>query len=139
MAKQRLYNGVRFPMESPSLENVRRIRTLNDIYWLAGMIEGEGHFRTVVTNTTPVMSFGSSDFDIALRVSTLVDCPIRYHAPKKVHYKPMFRVDVTGRKAVGWMLTLYSILGKRRQQRIRGILITWGQTPNRAKSGKTIW
>lgn len=104
--------------------------TTHDIYWLAGMMEGEGYFRNT-KGCCPIISFTSTDFDIAVRVSLLLDATIWGYQPGNLKHKRAYRVDISGRKAAGWMLTLYSLLGQRRKQKIRELLAAWRLIPAR--------
>jgi len=39
--------------------------------------------------------------------------------------RPVFAVAIHTRRAVGWMMTLYALMGERRRARIREILAAW--------------
>lgn len=98
-----------------------------DIYWLAGMLEGEGSFCQQPNRKFPRISFVSTDFDVALRVATLLNCNVGGRGDKNRpgHHKPVYLVQVAGREAIGWMMTLYRLMGQRRRAKIRELLQDW--------------
>lgn len=109
-----------------------------DIAWLAGLLEGEATFNLAGGRhsrqqrpTNPRIVLCMTDEDVCRRAHALLGGnfygPYRGRAFKP-HYKSYFRVDVTGRRAVGWMMTLYSLLGERRQGKVRQILEVWRST-----------
>lgn len=95
-----------------------------DIYWLAGLLEGEGCFS--LTNGYPRMSVAMTDRDVILQVCLLLCLPVL--GPYKQTYptgKPIYRCQVTGKRAVGIMLTLYPLLSMRRQASIQRCVLAW--------------
>jgi hypothetical protein len=41
------------------------------------------------------------------------------------HKKPLWHLSVGGKHAIAWMMTLYSFMGLRRQEKIREIILAW--------------
>lgn len=109
--------------------------TLNDIYWLAGLLEGEGAFMTRTGRTTATIRLHMTDEDIVRRAAFLMSC--RFYGPYQSKTKtskgndhlPSWKAEVgggaSGTNAVGWMMTLYSLMGARRKREITRALGNW--------------
>jgi len=104
--------------------------TMSEIAWLSGMLEGEGgffmHSPSEKYRGTPSISMATTDRDIINRVATLLGTnamgPYRpYHGNKKATYQ----LIICGRKAIGWMFTLYPFMGERRCDKIRELVGIW--------------
>lgn len=101
------------------------LRTI-DIAWLAGLLEGEGSFG--VKDGSPKIQMQSTDEDIIRRASELFGVAFRekpYKPRGKDYYKPVWGVHVHGTRAIGWMMTVYSLMGERRQEKIRSVIDAW--------------
>lgn len=100
------------------------------IYYLAGLFDGEASFGWRAKNG-PVIQLRMTDFDTVSRVGRIVGkCPTGpYQYDMK--RKPYWVIDISGGKAVGWMLTLYPLLSLRRQARIKDVVTRWKISPNR--------
>lgn len=102
---------------------------LSDLYWLAGILEGEGHF-TALSNGRgpkryPLIQLDMQDADVVNRAATIMDArnvrAVRHAAARRESY----RFWICGPNAVGWMMTLYILLGMRRREAIRSALSCW--------------
>lgn len=107
--------------------------SLGEIRWLAGLLEGEGCFGIYFNKNAkgekkyPVLriSLGMTDEDVVERAAGLLGARgHRTYQPAK-GIKPFFETTVTGSRAAGWMMTLYSLMGRRRRQRILECLSRW--------------
>jgi hypothetical protein len=126
--------------------------TARDIYWLAGIWEGEGcfglhggrHHKTPMAYATLRMT----DRDIIERVGRLIGKrTIQVTVPDG--HKVQYAVSVWSRKAVGLMMTLYALMGERRRKKMREILLQWRSSPTRSQAarmrskgsrqGKAVW
>ncbi len=99
----------------------------SDLNWLAGFVEGEGYFGY---NDTPKFVVGSTDRDVIERASRILNHKIRLERRDKVDFrvtklKDMYRIEICAIKAISWMMTLYSLMGSRRKEKIREIITTW--------------
>jgi hypothetical protein len=117
---------------------------MKDLYWLAGLIEGEGCFTTSGKNkpTIPVLKIRMNDRDVIERAQRILtplthrknSNPVRLIPPYR-RSQAAFITVISGRGAIGWMMTLYPLMGERRQARIRELLAAWLTSPSRyAKS-----
>lgn len=100
-----------------------------DLYWLAGLLEGEGSFGIHRRKANPLIQYSSTDYDVVLRAATMMETtaagPYLYGTSKK----PVWKMALAGTRAVGWMMTLFSLLGERRKARIKEVLATWKVGP----------
>ena len=98
----------------------------SDLHWLAGWMEGEGSFTVKKTNKSIRLCGVSTDRDSIARVSGVLGTklygPYNKAVPGRKRY---WSVAVHGGKAAAWMMTLYSLMGKRRQQAIKKALAVW--------------
>jgi hypothetical protein len=101
--------------------------TIKDIAWIAGLLEGEGYFH--INKFSPSIDLGMTDFDIVARAAKVLGAkPPKVYYYKKAeqkHWKPHWKTSIHSALAVGWMMTIYSFLGERRQQRVREVIETW--------------
>lgn len=104
-----------------------------DIYWVSGILEGEGCFTlrnsTGACRKIPVISVPMTDKDVMDRVAKITNS--KCYGPYKRPGKDMYRIDMVAFKAVQWMMTVYTVMGHRRKGRILEILEYWKNTPKR--------
>ena len=92
------------------------IKTRN-IIWLAGLLEGEGCF-SLSRGKYPIINLVMTDEDIVVRVAALTKTRV-------YHRKNYWRIEVNGPYAIMWMMTLYTLLGKRRRSAIADVIKVW--------------
>lgn len=107
---------------------------LKDIYWLAGLIEGDGCFTSSASGEgCPTIAVKMSDRDVVVRANNILrpggECPVRMFPDARSDRQPIFISKLTGARAIGWMMTLYPLMGERRQARIRELIAAWKTTP----------
>ena len=95
--------------------------------WLAGYLEGEGSF--TFNKKTPVLSVGTTDEDVAARVATLTKQELKGPYVYMANRKPFWRVQLVGVKAIGWIFTLYSMMGLRRRGQMQFVIDQWKSRP----------
>lgn len=114
---------------------------------VAGYLEGEGSFITIRSPrrpnvVEPRIAFQTTDGDVARRIAaTLNRSRPRGPRPPRWGYgkKPWFQVICRGSQAVAWMMTIYPLMGERRQARIRAVLSEWRAVPIRSQHVGRIW
>jgi hypothetical protein len=98
-----------------------------DIAWLAGLLEGEGSF--MIRGGSPRLVLQSTDLDVVQRAARLFGCKVPetadYKPKGKATYKPVYGARIFGMRALGWMMTLYSLLGQRRRAQVRTVIGEW--------------
>ena len=118
--------------------NIRKV-TLNalqatDIYWLAGLVEGEGWIGLRKSQKDggsvylyPQLTIRMTDRDVLERAHALFGGHV--YGPYKLknpNCKDVYHWGVSRQSAaVGILLTLYSLMGSRRQAQIRSVLDSW--------------
>lgn len=90
---------------------------------MAGLLEGEGCFS--INRNCPAVILGMTDEDIVKRVCATWGSTLRGPKRNLNSTKDVWVTSIHGSKAVGWMLTLFTLLGRRRRARIREILTLW--------------
>ena len=95
------------------------IMKVRDLGWLAGLLEGEGCFR-LNRGKYPVIALAMTDEDVVVKAAILMKVVV-------YHYRNEYRIQVYGIHAIGWMMTLYSLLCSRRKSKVAGIIKFWGE------------
>ena len=96
------------------------------IHWVAGLVEGEGYFG--FSRNTPILKVGMTDKDVLDRLADIWGT--KTYGPRLYkNYKPMYGVGLCSKRAASWMMTLYSLMGERRKERIKSVLKKWRDTP----------
>lgn len=99
--------------------------TTNDINWIAGLLEGEGCFYQH-NKSTVAFCLKMTDEDIVKRASTLLKGSFQGpHGPYGLQRKPYWLTKVYGVQAVSWMMTIYILMGNRRQLKIKELIDFW--------------
>ena len=110
------------------------MRTVRDIAWLAGLIEGEGSFG--FKKGCPRIEIQMTDADVVSRAASVLGVKPRAPWIRKDGYKPVWACCAFGSRAIGWMMTLLPLLGERRRARIAEIVSLWRNAPNIPKAQK---
>lgn len=93
----------------------------SDLYWLAGLLEGEGCFRFSDSNS-PVVTVHMTDRDVVGRASLLLGGTLRGPYTREGNRKPQWKVTICGDRAMTMMRTLCPLMGSRRAAKITEIL-----------------
>lgn len=106
---------------------------LSLLYWLAGVLEGEGTFMsgTPSSPNSPIARISMTDRDIVTRAALLLDRAVTPVRPRQAHYKPPYITQIKGVEAVGLMRAMRPVLGPDRQRQIDQVVETW--TPRRIR------
>ena len=94
-----------------------------DLYWLAGLLEGEGSF----TKPPPskknkiAIHLEMTDRDIVEKAARIMSASV-YCPKRREKYKQSYRFNLSHAKAFYWMTLLFPLMGSRRQQRIKECL-----------------
>jgi len=91
-----------------------------DLYWLAGLLEGEGSFCKGPPSSpnSSLISVQMTDEDIIKRVSELFGVSYFYIKSKNVKWKDTYSTRVRGKSAVELMKELRPLMGVRRKGQI---------------------
>ena len=115
------------------MQNLPNLDQVSTLAWMAGFLEGEGCFGYYKYAEVkgrkyyrPQIVAASTDKDVMLKLASMFDASVS--PPREQHgkgSKPMYYVFIGGKKASGWMMTLYTLMGSRRQAKIREVLSQW--------------
>jgi hypothetical protein len=111
-----------------------------ELYWLAGLFEGEGsthiyHRNDPYSKAKPILTFtiGMTDEDVIRRAFDLTKYGGVYGPYNKVG-KPVYVWKVNNKIQVASLLmTLYPLMGKRRQSQFRSMLRVWKSIPTKGQ------
>ena len=97
-----------------------------DIGWLTGLLEGEGWFG--MSDRSLAIVVGMTDRDVVERAAILLGGYV--YGPEdrtkiKPHWLPFWKAQVKGPQAAAWMMTMYGLLGRRRQGQVRNAIRKW--------------
>ena len=96
-----------------------------DLGWLAGLLEGEGCFGLSKDNS-PNIQLGMTDKDTIEKAHKLLKCTSKIiDTIPKPGSKQAYYINLNGKDAVGWMFIIYSLMSKRRQEKIKEIINQW--------------
>lgn len=113
--------------------------SVKDIIWLAGLLEGEGCFG--LSGDVARVTVAMTDRDVIDRVALLFGSNVRVSQPKHIRKdgtlaKVVYTTAVYGCRGAAWMMTLYSLMGDRRQKTIETSLLSWKAKKAKNEKGK---
>jgi hypothetical protein len=99
---------------------------VQNIEWVAGLLEGEGSFYSVKPKQTVRIACSMTDLDVLEKLQSLTGCGSIFKLTKRQsHWKDAWNWTITGRQAVELMRELLPYMGARRSERIRELLAYW--------------
>lgn len=109
---------------------------LSPLYWLAGILEGEGTFISGPPSqpNSPVARICMTDRDIVARAAVLLERAVTPVRAREPHYKPPYVTQIKGLEAVGLMRAMRPVLGPDRQHQIDRVLKGWAPRRIRSRS-----
>jgi hypothetical protein len=122
--------------------------SVKDIAWVAGLLEGEGCFQPRAGRQSPLIQLAMTDMDVVVKAAKILGTNrVVENAKPTKRGKPIYRTVVFGRNAVSWCMTLYPLMGERRQAKIRELLAKWKKSPSAtylrkncsSRGAKQIW
>ena len=92
----------------------------SDLYWLAGLLEGEGTFvhGPPSAPTVPQIRVEMTDVDVVERAAMIIDRTVLRHEPREPGHKASFSSTVKGASAAHFMRLICPVLGERRRGQI---------------------
>jgi hypothetical protein len=103
-----------------------------DVYWLAGLLEGEGWFG-LSHYRTPCIVVSMTDLDVIEQAADLMGNKVTAQ-PKRTG-KQAWSVSLYGHRAVALMRVLHPYMGQRRSARIAELLAGWDSVPHKNPKG----
>lgn len=85
-----------------------------------------------------MIAVGMTDRDVIARAAAFFGVSFREskNHRRQEHFKPFWRLEVTGERAAEWMRTLHPHMGERRQARISELLEMWATRRPVARAGR---
>lgn len=104
--------------------------TQREIGWVAGIVEGEGNI-AITNDKTPVVAIKMCDKDVIEKLAKLFKMDrIVTIAPRDKNHRMQYQILLSGKKAAGWLYTIYSLMGHRRKAKIIEVMSKWILTRN---------
>src|SRR6266571_8681010 len=101
--------------------------SIKDIAWVAGFLEGEGYFG--INGHSVRIYVNQTDKDSVEKLRDIISPESNIGFQSRKHYgdkhQDIYRFWCYGTVAVGWMMTIYPMMGKRRKEAIRETLEFW--------------
>jgi len=110
-----------------------------DIAWMAGLLEGEACFcigRRKVKDKEykrVLISLVMTDHDVMRKAGKLFGAEPAPLKPVKLSTKPLWRLSICGTRAIEWMMTIYPLMGERRQNKISQCIAAWKASPCKSR------
>lgn len=110
---------------------------VKELHWAAGFLEGDGYFSSSLSRANDLVGATCADRDILEKLQHLFGGNIRKVSGKglgPLTKKTIYSWRLHSIKAIALMMTLYTLMGERRREKIRSILAAWRSRPSRGKS-----
>ena len=117
------------PVELPTIDDA-------DLYWLAGLLEGEGTFLAGPPSAprSPAVQVAMVDRDVIERAGRLLVAAVCVLPSRREGWRTAYCVRVRGMRAVLWMQRLRPLMGTRRTQQIDRAMASYAPDPRRLLS-----
>ncbi len=103
---------------------------LLDVYWMAGLLEGEGCFDGM-NQTTPRLRITMTDLDVMIKAGKILGAYNITMTTRSVNKnKPAYYIGLHGLMAIEWMKRIYPLMGNRRKEQIKKCFAKWDERKN---------
>ena len=99
--------------------------------WAAGFLEGEGSF---YTKESPTVSASQVELEPLLMLHKWFGGHISPHMHGRTDRQDSYIWYVNGSIAIGVMMTLFTLMGERRQGQIKDAILKWRAKPGKPKT-----
>jgi hypothetical protein len=114
-----------------------------ELYWVAGLLEGEGSFLIKTDSSSLKVQCAMSDFDVLQHLQSLCNGNLSAAGTKaKAHYKQIWTWSLNGEPAQRLMHDVYPLMGQRRQEQILDSLVKHAIRREQvilSRECKTVW
>lgn len=103
-----------------------------ELYWFAGLLEGEGSFMKGNPSRPhlPIISVEMTDKDIVEKICNIFGNKCISPKTRNILWKKTYRAKLVGKKAVNLMKTIKPLMGIRRQKQIGLAISTYKDLSN---------
>lgn len=98
-------------------------KSITEIHWLAGILEGEGCFNFQAGS--PRIMVATVDLDVIERIRIIVNSKNPFNISRTTTGKELYKLTLCGSLAIQWLMTLYPLMSIRRKQKIRDVISIW--------------
>lgn len=98
---------------------------VKDIAWIAGLLEGEGSFAMTSKTAGYKISLGMTDPDVIGKAAEILGTNKISIEERPKYNNKFYKIGIYGNLAIQWMMTIYPLMGMRRQSKIAEILNIW--------------
>ena len=104
---------------------------VQDLYWLAGLLEGEGSFVPGPPSSprSPLLQISMADRDVIERAAKLIEAGITVVPARREGWRTAYATRLSGPRAVRWMERLRPLMGVRRQRQIDEAIASHAPNP----------
>ena len=98
-----------------------------DLYWLGGLLEGEGTFGRPTPSgpNQPTIAIQMKDEDVIARAAKMIGVAYCRIVPKNKRHSVTYKFKTAGRRAVAWMTALRPLMSARRKAQIDSALSSY--------------
>lgn len=108
-----------------------------DLYWLAGLLEGEGCFAVRSKGHNPIIQLIMTDLDVVIRAAEIMGS---YKVVKNKQDsrggKPLYRTILYGQRCLEIMKLVLPLMGNRRSEKIKECIDCFESKRNHVKKYK---
>jgi hypothetical protein len=105
---------------------------IKDIYWIAALLDGEGHFGNSFESKYPRITIAMTDEDTIIRARDIMNSKALIHKENRnpLNWKDQYILRINSHYAIGWMMILYChpYMSARRKEQIKQVLSEWRKT-----------
>ena len=101
---------------------------LTETAWIAGLLEGEGCFQGGKGNGLTI-SCTMTDLDVLERLRNFCGGRIIKQRERQPHWKQTWRWGIHGRQALGVLMHILPLMGKRRTEKILEVVAIYKSSP----------
>ena len=109
----------------------------SNLYWLAGLLEGEGCFAMRSDGHNPIIQLIMTDLDVVIKAAQIMGChKVVKNKQDSRGGKALYRTVLYGINAVELMRKLLPYMGKRRTEKIKECILCFESKLNHVKKYK---
>lgn len=118
--------------------------SISEMHWVAGLLEGEGCFHHCMNGNgltdrkyfQVTIQLVMTDKDVVERAAKILGSKCHTQVWKTKGNKAVYRTNVHGPRAIGWMMTLHPLMASRRKARIAECITKWRTSGGKTDMGK---